>query len=301
MKLNHASTEMDCFILLLAFLTAICAGFKVSVPAGPLVAVRGQPVLLGCEFTPYSTPDLSSLVVTWQRVEDSRIIHSFYYERNQLDLQSSDYRNRTTILVSELRKGNATLRIDPVGPRDAGGYLCTVSNEKGTDKGQVRLEYGAFYTEPRLSVNMNGSTVTLLYEAEGFPKPEVGWFGEDGEVLGHHTELTDDADGPGGTVGLYYLKSSHVSQSSSLNVTFTLKNQLLDQNLLKPVNITYGRQSHVCGANATILIVLSVLCVLLILCVIVLLIKIRRTSCRRSLMLTNGAASRMNGHEMLRR
>ncbi|XP_053476122.1 CD276 antigen-like [Ictalurus furcatus] len=294
---------MDCFIFLLSFLTTICAGFRVSVPAGRMVAVRGQPVLLGCEFTPDSTTDLSSLVVTWQRVEDSRVIHSFYYQRNQLDLQSPDYHNRTAMLVSELRKGNATLRIDPVGPRDVGGYLCTVSNTMGTDKAQVWLEYGAFYTEPRLSVNSNCSTVTLLYEAEGFPKPEVGWFGEDGAVLSHHTELSDDADRAGGPVGLYYLKSSHVSQSSSLNVTFTLKNQLLDQNLFKPVSITYGGQNHVCEANTTIPIVLSVLCVLcalLVLCVIVLLIKNLRTAWRRSHMLNNGTPSHKNGQEMLR-
>ncbi|XP_047010403.1 CD276 antigen isoform X2 [Ictalurus punctatus] len=240
MPLNRAATEMDCFIFLLPFLTTVCAGFTVSKPVGRVVAVRGQPVFLDCEFTPDPTSDLSSLVVTWQRVEDSRVIHSFYYQRNQLDLQSPDYRNRTSMLVSELRKGNATLRIEPVGPRDVGGYLCTASNAKGTDAAQVWLEYGAFYTEPRLSVKTNCSTVTLLYEAEGFPKPEVGWFGEDGAVLSHHTELSVDADGAGRPVGLYYLKSSHVSQSSSLNVTFTLKNQLLDQNLFKPVSITYG-------------------------------------------------------------
>lgn len=98
----------------------------------------------------------------------------------------------------------------------------------------------AFYTEPRLSINVSCSTITLLYDAEGFPKPEVGWFGEHGEVLSDHTELIGDTGGAGGAVGLYHLKSSYVSHNSSLNVTFMLKNQLLNQDLLRPISITYG-------------------------------------------------------------
>lgn len=119
----------------------VSSGFKVRVPAGRVVAVRGQSVILGCEFTPDSTSDLSPLVVTWQRVEDSRVVHSFYYQRDQLNLQSPAYHGRTSLSVSELQKGNATLRIEPVGPGDAGWYLCSVSNTKGTDKAQVQLEY----------------------------------------------------------------------------------------------------------------------------------------------------------------
>lgn len=120
----------------------VSAGFKVRVPAGRVVAVRGQPAILGCEFTSNSTSDLSFLIVTWQRVEDSRVIHSFYYQKDQLSLQSPDYRNRTALFVSELAEGNAALRIEPVGPRDVGDYLCTVSNIRGAGKAQVRLEYG---------------------------------------------------------------------------------------------------------------------------------------------------------------
>ncbi|XP_060781198.1 CD276 antigen [Neoarius graeffei] len=287
---------MNNLIFLLSFLTT-CTGFKVSTPAGHIIAVRGQPAILGCEFTPDSTSDLSSLVVTWQRVEDARVVHSFYFQRNQLDLQSPVYRNRTALFVSELWKGNATLRIKPVGPTDVGGYLCTVSSTKGTDKATVQLEYGAFYTEPRLSVNMSGSTMTLLYETEGFPKPEVMWFGEHGEILSGHTEFIDDADGAGGAVGLYYLKSSYTSQNSSLNVTFMLKNQLLNQHLLRPVNIISDGENHSCRAITTAFTVFCVLCVLLLLCVIILLIKMRRTAWRHSHLFTNGTASRRNENE----
>ncbi|KAF5892724.1 antigen like protein, partial [Clarias magur] len=249
--------------------------FKVSAPASRVVAVRGQPAILGCEFPPDSSPDLASLVVTWQRVEDARVVHSFYYGVDQLSLQSSGYRGRTSLFVSELQRGNASLRIQPVGPRDVGGYLCTVSNSKGTDKARVQLEYGVFYKEPQLSINANCSGVTLHYETEGFPKPEIRWFGEDGETLSVHTELREETDGPDGPVGLYHLKSSYATLSSSLNVTFTLKNQLLNQNLLRPVRITYDGPNDCCGSKTTTVTLLSVLCFLLILFLIALVIWIK--------------------------
>ncbi|KAF7710815.1 hypothetical protein HF521_009687 [Silurus meridionalis] len=245
-ELNNAAAEMDCFILLLSSLT-ICAGFEVIAPADRVLVIRGQPAILGCQFTPDS--NLTSRLC-------------FYYQKHQFDFQSPYYRNRTTLFVSELHKGNATLRIEPVEPRDTGGYQCIVSNTKGTDKASMRLEYGAFYTEPRLSISRSGSTIKLLYEAEGFPKPEVKWFGENGEVLSDHTQFSEE--------------SSYVSLSPSLNVTFTLKNQLLNQNLLRPVSIVYGEESCHGESNTTALVVVCVLCALLLLFIIALLIKIKR-------------------------
>ncbi|XP_072532819.1 CD276 antigen-like [Salminus brasiliensis] len=252
-----------------------CAAFKVTVPAGRVVAVRGQPIVLGCEFTPDSSSDLSSLVVTWQRKEDSRVVHSFYYKQDQLERQSVAYRTRTALFATELEKGNASLRIEAVGPNDIGQYLCMVSNTKGTDKAQVLLEYGAFYTEPRLSIIANCSNVTVWYEAEGFPKPEVSWLGDQGQNLNHHTELTEGQDG---AIGLYYLKSSYVAQSPALSVTFTLKNPLLNQRLQRSVNLTYGDQDARCGSQRSVIIVLSVVCLLLLATIMFLLIKLQRKS-----------------------
>ncbi len=116
------------------------ASFEVTVPKKHLLAIRGRPAVLGCEFTP--DPDLSSLVVTWQRQEDARVVHSFYYQQDQLDRQSLKYHNRTSLYISELRKGNASLRISAVRPKDAGWYLCVVSNAKGTGRALMQVTYG---------------------------------------------------------------------------------------------------------------------------------------------------------------
>ncbi|XP_067277265.1 CD276 antigen-like isoform X2 [Pseudorasbora parva] len=194
------------FLLCLLWIIG-AVSFRVNVPDRGLVAIRGCPAVLVCEFTP--DPDLSSLVVTWQR--GSRVVHSFYYQQDQLDRQSPEYHNRTSLFISELGKGKASLRINSVGPKDV-----------------------ALYSEPRLNIHVNSSTVTVQFETDGFPKPEVIWLGEHGQNLSYHLELHDQTED-----GLYFVKSSYKAQKPVGNVTFTLKNPLLNQNLQRPVTFSY--------------------------------------------------------------
>lgn len=95
----------------------------------------------------------------------------------------------------------------------------------------------ALYTEPRLSISFNATKVTMQYEAEGFPEPEVRWLGEMGQNLSHTTEYSRGVDKE---VGLYYLKSSHEAKTPTLKITFILKNQLLNQDLQRLVIFSHA-------------------------------------------------------------
>lgn len=214
--------------LLFCILAKSAASFIVSAPNNAVIAVRGRPAVLGCYFTP--DPDLSSLSIVWQRMEDSRLVHVFYDEENLQEQQSAEYHSRTSLYISELNKGNASLRIDGVGLKDEGWYVCKVRNKKGAGKVKIKLDYGAFYSEPRLSIHANSSSVRVQYETEGFPKPEVIWQDEHNQSLSHHLELLDHTE-----VGLYLVKSSYEAQTPVVNVTFILKNHLLNQKLQKSV------------------------------------------------------------------
>ncbi|XP_042593202.1 CD276 antigen-like isoform X2 [Cyprinus carpio] len=214
------------------------ASFKVTVPERYLLAIRGHPAVLGCEFTP--DPDLSNLVVTWQRQEDARVVHSFYYQQDKLDRQSPEYHNRTSLYISELGKGNASLRMHPVGLKDAGQYLCQVSNAKGAGNALIELDYGALYSEPRFNIHVNSTAVAVQFETEGFPKPEVIWVGEHNQNLSSHLEIQDQTED-----GLFYIKSSYEVQKSLVNVTLILKNQLLNQNLERLVFLSYANTRKV--------------------------------------------------------
>ncbi|XP_067277263.1 V-set domain-containing T-cell activation inhibitor 1-like [Pseudorasbora parva] len=244
--------------LLLCLVDVLVASFEVIVPDEHLPAIRGRPAVLGCKFTP--DPDLSHLVVTWQRSEDSKVVHSFYYQQDQLDRQSPEYHNRTSLFISELYKGNASLRIAAIRPKDAGQYLCIVSNAKGTGRALVKVTYGALYSEPRLSIHVNSSALTVQFETEGFPEPEVIWLDEHGQSL-DQLELRNQTED-----GLYFVKSSYEAQKPVVNVTFTLKNPLLNQNLQRLVFLRYDED--ITTNQGTIAAVLSVFCVFLLIAVI---------------------------------
>uniref|UniRef100_A0A3B1JRB1 CD276 antigen-like n=1 Tax=Astyanax mexicanus TaxID=7994 RepID=A0A3B1JRB1_ASTMX len=237
--------------------------FRVTVPSAHLVAARQHSVILGCEFTPKPSHNLSNLIVTWQRQEDSRVVHSFYYLKDQLELQSSDYQNRTALFYTELMKGNASLRISDVRPSDEGRYQCMVSAPEGTDRAQLLLNYGAFYTEPRLSISFSTSEVKVQYEAEGYPQPDVRWLDTQGKNLSHNMTIKK---GEGQEAGLYYLKSSYVTQTSAKNITFILKNQLMNQDIQRHVSIDCagGSAHRTVGILAVICSLLCVFGILLI-------------------------------------
>uniref|UniRef100_A0AAY5KCQ0 Ig-like domain-containing protein n=1 Tax=Esox lucius TaxID=8010 RepID=A0AAY5KCQ0_ESOLU len=230
-------TDKHCLTHTLFSLPA--AAFKVRTPQPVVLAIYGQPAILKCLFPASSDRVDPSLVVTWQRVEDSQVVHSFYYGTDQLDRQSVRYHNRTKLFHSQLADGNASLRLDRVGPEDQGRYLCSATNTNGSGKIVVQLKYAAFYTEPRLTVCGRTSNVTFLYETEGYPEPEVHWLDPQGFKLDYNLSVTQSARAPG---LLLSLRAQLVVQAGlPINYTFSLKNQVLEQVIERP--LSYGEQT----------------------------------------------------------
>lgn len=246
--------------LVLFFGGVLVAPFEVNAPDKHLLALRGHSAVLGCEFTP--DLNLSNLVVTWQREEDSQVVHSFYYQQDQLERQSPEYHSRTSLFVTELHKGNASIRIAAVSWKDAGRYLCIVSNTKGTGRASMEVTYGALYSEPRLSIHLNSSALTVEFETEGFPKPEVIWVDEHDQTLSCPLELLKHTED-----GLYLIKSRYEVKKQVVNVTFTLKNHLLNQNIHRPVIFSYDENIKSNPGTATV-VVLSLVCIVLLIGVI---------------------------------
>ncbi|KAL4629490.1 CD276 antigen-like [Arapaima gigas] len=218
--------------LLCALLLAPAGAFQVFAPQEQVLAVHGQPTVLRCNYTPSPTSDLQSLIVTWQRKSNNAVVHSFYYGTNQLSTQDEAYRGRASLFTDELLKGNAALRLDNVTVMDEGIYQCSVSNSDGTGKVEMHVMFAAFYTEPRLTIQMEHSKVTLRYESEGYPAPEVHWVDPEGQNLLYSTNVFQ----PNGGSKLFSLQSDLVLEpQQKVNYTFTLKNSLLGQVIERPV------------------------------------------------------------------
>ncbi|KAG5856018.1 hypothetical protein ANANG_G00003370 [Anguilla anguilla] len=209
-----------CFVL--RFTGSSLAAFEVSVPQRRVLAVRGRPVVLGCSYAPSLGSSLEVLVVTWQKAEDNLVLHSFYHGQDQLDKQNARYRNRTSMFRPLLGAGNASLRLDRVGPQDSGRYRCSVDSLLGNGKAEVQLEYAAFYTEPKLNIQVHPSNISLEYQSEGYPAPR--------------TSVTLKDPGP------------------VVNLSFTLRNAALGQVLERPVCLRLvwdWRPSHTSDSRET--------------------------------------------------
>ncbi len=113
-----------------------------------------------------------------------------------------------------------------------------------TQRSWLCLSFSALYSEPRLSIHVNSSALKVQFETEGFPKPEVIWLGEHDQKLSYYLEIQDQTED-----GLYFIKSICEAQKPVVNVTFTLKNHLLNQNLQRPVFLSYGKYLYLLCAN----------------------------------------------------
>uniref|UniRef100_A0AAY4DR77 Ig-like domain-containing protein n=1 Tax=Denticeps clupeoides TaxID=299321 RepID=A0AAY4DR77_9TELE len=187
-----------------------------------VLAIHGRPAVLRCSFD--SAAGMDNLVVTWQRVEDNKVVHSFYHGKDQLDLQSVLYKNRTELYNSELQAGNASLMLHKVGPQDEGKYLCTVSTSRGTSNAQVQVKYGALFSEPKLTIKTHGSNITLLYESEGYPEPETSWQDLSQQNVSYDTEVV-----PSGSDLLTLRTKLTVNGDQNRSYRLTVRNRLLGQ------------------------------------------------------------------------
>ncbi|XP_058868215.1 CD276 antigen-like [Acipenser ruthenus] len=98
----------------------------VKVPSS-VKCTEGQDCILSCTF--YYTAggwDEKSAVI-WRRAETDHIVHGYYNNRDQLNNQSPQYVNRTSLFDSELQRGNASLLLRRVREEDAGEYKCSVN------------------------------------------------------------------------------------------------------------------------------------------------------------------------------
>ncbi len=112
--------------------------YEVVGPAGPVLAVAGEDVILPCSVKPnISVVDMR---VEWFRLDlKDSLVHLYddHVDENTDQIQS--YRGRTELNHQELQRGDASLKLSSVRVSDEGRYKCFIQSKSWSDDTTVNV------------------------------------------------------------------------------------------------------------------------------------------------------------------
>ncbi|XP_018430570.1 PREDICTED: V-set domain-containing T-cell activation inhibitor 1-like [Nanorana parkeri] len=167
---------MIAIIILLVAVIALIIGLSAAgnsttndVTTSNTVAQISGNVILGCMFTP--DPKKSSDVL-WEKDGVTGSVYKYENGKVSLTNQNSAFKGRTSLFLTELVNGNASLKLSNVPLNDAGTYKCTITNSKGTGSNKLSLNVGAFTP---ITVTNTTPTTLRCESPSWYPKPTVTW------------------------------------------------------------------------------------------------------------------------------
>ncbi len=106
--------------------------YEVLGPAGPVLAVAGEDVILPCSVKPnISVVDMR---VEWFRLDlKDSLVHLYDDHKDENTEQFQSYRGRTELNHQELQRGDASLKLSSVRVSDEGLYKCFIQSKSWFD------------------------------------------------------------------------------------------------------------------------------------------------------------------------
>lgn len=132
-------------------------------------------VTIPCSFNPGE-----EVVIHWWITSDkSRIVHKYYQGQDRLEGQDQSYKGRTSLILSELSNGNASLQIRKLQEGDENTYSCYVGTNKGTNEENVKLNVADFGHSFKYTVDHNVPNLKC-YASRVYPADTVTieWYEE---------------------------------------------------------------------------------------------------------------------------
>ncbi|XP_019346402.2 butyrophilin subfamily 1 member A1 isoform X2 [Alligator mississippiensis] len=102
----------------------------------------GDNITLPCCFPSQPNISIQHLTLTWQKrwaQGSDWVVHSFYYGKDQLDVQNPAYRGRTRLDSAGLAQGDGALMLRGILEEDRGVYQCHVTTELGRTSEIIQL------------------------------------------------------------------------------------------------------------------------------------------------------------------
>ncbi|NXP54340.1 HHLA2 protein, partial [Heliornis fulica] len=151
-----------------------------------ITGVFSKDCILPCTFPPGNDE-----VIYWRKGKE--LVHSYYYQTDQLKEQGLNYRSRTHLFYTNIPYGNASLKLSNLTVTDEGLYNCYV----GTEKTKTEVEVMLYVRVPvyyALEYQKTGTERTLkCYAFFAYPAPHVSWL--QGATPTQETDRQDTRDG----------------------------------------------------------------------------------------------------------
>ncbi|OCT93557.1 V-set domain-containing T-cell activation inhibitor 1-like [Xenopus laevis] len=128
-----------------------------------------EDVILSCTFTPDPSQDYD---IKWEKVGMSGLVHKYQKGNNELTDQNPAFRGRTSLFLSQVMVGNASLKLSRVQLSDTGTYRCIISNSKGNGMDSLTLNVGGY---SHVTVTQISSRSLRCESPDWYPQPSVSW------------------------------------------------------------------------------------------------------------------------------
>ncbi|OCT93553.1 V-set domain-containing T-cell activation inhibitor 1 [Xenopus laevis] len=159
-------------LLLIALIIGIgVAGNKLTIAVTGVYTVGriSDDAILGCTFIPDTTQANN---IQWEKVGTSGVVYKYENGKSVLNGQNADFKGRTSLFISEIKSGNASLKLTQIELSDAGTYKCIITNSKGTGEDTLTFKVGG-YTD--VVVTSPSNDTLRCTSSDWYPKPNVTW------------------------------------------------------------------------------------------------------------------------------
>ncbi|KAF1409282.1 HERV-H LTR-associating protein 2, partial [Spheniscus humboldti] len=149
--------------------------------------------ILPCPFSPGDDE-----VIYWKKGD--KIVHSYYYQSDQLESQHPDYRHRTHLFHENIPSVNASMKLSNLTVTDEGSYSCYVGTQQTKTEVEVMLHVRVSSYYALEYQKTDTERMLKCYAFLTYPEPRISWV--QGNTSIQETDWQETRDGV-----LYSLRS----------------------------------------------------------------------------------------------